>query len=104
MKRAKRRLCAGVLPRHLAGQVRAIRRAHKHRNALVARERACLDTLLAGMQQPGQREAMQRAFAMTPGELGKAAIAEARRRAILSGLGAMLGESESIVVCARRRR
>jgi prevent-host-death family protein len=35
------------------------------------------DALLARMQQPGQVTAMQRAFASTPRELGRAAVKEA---------------------------
>lgn len=36
------------------------------------------DTLLARMQQPGMAEAMERAFAMSPAQLGAAAVAHAR--------------------------
>lgn len=38
----------------------------------------CLDELLESMQQPGQREAMQKAFDATPEELGKAAVDAAK--------------------------
>ena len=36
------------------------------------------DALLARMQQPGMTEAMERAFAMPPAQLGAAAVARAR--------------------------
>jgi prevent-host-death family protein len=36
------------------------------------------DALLARMQQPGMSEAMERAFAMSPAQLGAAAAAQAR--------------------------
>lgn len=36
------------------------------------------DALLARMQQPGMAEAMERAFAMSPAQLGAAAVGQAR--------------------------
>lgn len=39
------------------------------------------DELLANMQTPGARAAMERAFHATPRQLGKAAVVAARRRA-----------------------
>ena len=38
------------------------------------------DDLLARMQRPGAREAMDRAYHASPEELGKAALAAARKR------------------------
>ena len=38
------------------------------------------DALLARMQRPGSRKAMQAAFEATPEELGRVAVAAARRR------------------------
>ena len=37
------------------------------------------DKMLAEMQQPGQREAMQKAFDAKPEELGKAAVEQAKQ-------------------------
>lgn len=45
------------------------------------------DELLDSMQQPGQREAMQSAFAATPKELGEAAVAQAKEKSELELLG-----------------
>lgn len=38
------------------------------------------DELLASMQEPGKRRGIQRAFDASPAELGKAAVAAARKR------------------------
>jgi hypothetical protein len=42
--------------------------------------RAALDKLVARMRAPGAQERMQKAFSMTPAELGKAAVEVAKRR------------------------
>lgn len=38
------------------------------------------DSLLQGMQKPASRRAMRSAFAATPGQLGRAAVAAVRRK------------------------
>lgn len=47
---------------------------------LTDRLTAEFDEMLERMQAPGAREAMDRAFHATPEELGKAAVAAARKR------------------------
>lgn len=122
MKRAKQRpRGARLLPRRLADRVRAVRRAHKRqRQALqrdahfvetarrvavrlspalqaLAEERA-LDAMLDRMQRPGQLEAMQKAFAMSPAQMGEAAIEAAHRRRIRAELDAALAHGENDAV------
>ncbi len=56
-------------------------RARKKRLPTIPNDlRAEFDALLARMQRPGARKAMDKAFHASPAELGKPAVAAARNR------------------------
>jgi antitoxin Phd len=59
---------------------RALSTATKAPESQINSLSAEFDDLLARMQRPGARKAMNKAFRASPAELGKAAVAAARKR------------------------
>jgi hypothetical protein len=61
------------------------------------------DTLLERMQSPKARRGMAAAFRANNKQLGKAAVAAARKRAVTLSNAAGKKSSKSVVVTARKR-